>query len=352
MNSSRNAPATSGEVLPGSPAYGRPAEGSGGRRHRWRLPPRVPPNLFGIPFGTAGLAAAWHAAVPAIGTPQAIPDVINIVAAISWLILVVAYAAQGPRQVLADLRHPVLAPFVPLPAVTAMLLGAALAGYAVEAGRAVVLTFLAITIAVGGWLTGQWMTGDLDPGSLHPGYFLPTVAGGLVGALAAAQVGLHAIAEASFGIGIVCWFLLGSIMLNRLLFRPPVPAAFLPTMAIELAPPAVGGIAYSFLNGGRADFIACALAGYAVLMALAQLRLLPQYAKLTFTPGFWAFTFSYAAAATDALRWITLKHPAGATAYAVVVITAITGFILAIAARTVVAAIRGQLFPAPPPRAD
>lgn len=35
---------------------------------------------------------------------------------------------------------------------------------------------------------------------------------------------------------------------------------------------------------------------------------------------------------------------------AVVVITAITGFILAIAARTVVAAVRGQLFPASPAR--
>jgi hypothetical protein len=65
-------------------------------------------------------------------------------------------------------------------------------------------------------------------------------------------------------------------------------------------------------------------------------------------PGFWAFTFSYAAAATDALRWITLKHPPGTTAYAAVVITAITGFILAIAARTVVAALQGQLSPRRP----
>jgi hypothetical protein len=94
-----------------------------------------------------------------------------------------------------------------------MLLGAALAGHAFAAGRAVVLIFLAITIAVGGWLTGQWMTGDLDPGSVHAGYLLPTVAGGLVGAYAAAQAGLPAIAEASFGIGIVCWFLLRRLWL-------------------------------------------------------------------------------------------------------------------------------------------
>ena len=42
---------------------------------RRRLPgPRVPPNLFAIALGVAGLAEAWHAAVPLLGTPQAIPD--------------------------------------------------------------------------------------------------------------------------------------------------------------------------------------------------------------------------------------------------------------------------------------
>lgn len=33
----------------------------------------------------------------------------------------------------------------------------------------------------------------------HPGYFLPTVAGGLVGAGAAAVFRMHTLAEASFG---------------------------------------------------------------------------------------------------------------------------------------------------------
>jgi tellurite resistance protein len=159
---------------------------------------------------------------------------------------------------------------------------------------------------------------------------------------------LHLLAEACFGIGILCWLLLGSLLLNRLFFRPTLPAALFPTLAIEVAPPVVAGIAYNAITGGASNGVAYALAGYGVLMVLVQLRLVPLYARLRFGPGFWAFTFSYAAAATDALEWIALRHPAGATTYAAVIIGAITIFIGAVTARTVVAVRRGQFFPVSP----
>jgi tellurite resistance protein len=107
-------------------------------------------------------------------------------------------------------------------------------------------------------------------------------------------------------------------------------------------------VAYFALTGGTVNFAAAALGGYAVLMAVVQLRFVPLYARLRFSPGFWSFTFSYAAGATDALLWIHATRPPGATAYAIVVITLITALIAGIAARTVVAAARGQLLPPPP----
>jgi tellurite resistance protein len=145
-------------------------------RHKF-LGPRVPPNLFGIALGIAGLAQAWYAAVPVLGTVQAVPGALDVLAAALWLVLTGAYLAQGTRIILADLRDPVLSPFVSSSALTAMLLAAALARDAPAAGRGLVVVFLAVTIAIGGWLTGQWITGGIDPDSLHPGYFLPTAAG-------------------------------------------------------------------------------------------------------------------------------------------------------------------------------
>ncbi len=84
-------------------------------------------------------------------------------------------------------------------------------------------------------------------------------------------------------------------------------------------------------------------------MALVQVRLIPVYRRLSFTPGFWSFTFAYAAAAADALVWLAIKKPPGATGYAIAVIALITAFVSRIAFRTMVLAVRGHLFPAWPP---
>jgi len=118
------------------------------RRHRFKGL-RVPPNSFAIALGIAGLAQAWHAAVPVLGAPQAVPDALDALDAALWLVLVGAYLTQGLRIVLADLRDPVLSPFVSASALAAMLLAAALATGAPAAGRVLVVVFLAVTIAIG-----------------------------------------------------------------------------------------------------------------------------------------------------------------------------------------------------------
>jgi tellurite resistance protein len=314
----------------------------------WR---RFPPNLFAIPFGLAGLAEAWHAAEQTLHTPEEIPDALSIVAALAWVALMGCYTAQGTRNNFADFRNKTFSPFISLAPITGMLLATSLSVRAFAAGQALVVVFLIATLLVGGFLTGEWIVASLDHDTAHPGYFLPTVAGGLIGAFCAAEVHLHPLAAASFGIGIICWALIGSTILNRLFFHAALPPLLLPTLAIELAPPAVAGIAYFALTGGRTDVIAQALAGYTVLMILVQARMLPTFARLKFAPGFWAFTFSWAATATDALEWIELRKPPGATAYAVAVLTVITVFIGYIAARTGVLIARGQLLPGQRPAA-
>src|SRR5258708_5897778 len=126
-------------------------------------------------------------------------------------------AARGAGGGLADVRGRVQAPFGGGPAIAAMMLGAALASVSFAAGRALVVIFLAVTMCVGGWLGGQWVTGGLDPASGHPGYYLPTVAGGLVGAITLSPVQLHALPQASFRARLVSWVTLRSVVLNRLM---------------------------------------------------------------------------------------------------------------------------------------
>jgi tellurite resistance protein len=306
--------------------------------------PQIPANVFAIPFGLAGLCEVWRVAVPALGVPQAVPDAFFIVTAVVWLIVVACYAAQGPRRPVTDAHDAVLGAYLPVWTFPPLVLAAALAPSAFAAARVLVIVFFVLMLVFGAAIMGEWITSDIDIDRSHPVYFLPVVAGPLVGADALAAVRLHALAEATFGIGVISWLVMGSLMWNRLFFRPRLPPALIPTMAIEFAPPVVAGVAYFALDGGRIDLIARVLAGYAVFMALVQLRLIPLYARLKFSPGFWAFTFSYASGAQAAMLWLSRTRPPGATGYEIAVLTLITVLIVAIAARTLVAIRRGQYF--------
>ena len=309
---------------------------------------RIPPNFFGIPLGLAGLAALWTFAGTTFGGPAGVGDALGVLAAVVWVGLTAAYLRQGPRRILRDGRDATVGPFLAAPVMAAYVLAAGvLEPHAPGAARAIVIAFLVIGLIVSGLLTGQWLTGGFDEKTFGPAFFLPGIGIGFVGADAAATVGLHSIAELFFGLGVASWVLISSVTLNRLLFRPRLPPNLIPTMAIELAPAAVAGNAYFLIHPGPPDILLLGLSGSAALMTIAQLRLLPLYRTLSFSPSFWSFTFPPANMALFALRWLDLEQPAGSGVYAWALIAAITILIAAIAARTIVAVERGQLLPSP-----
>lgn len=311
----------------------------------------VPANFYLIPFGLVGLARVWRLAGDLYGLPASIGATFFLVAAVVFLVLLASFVAKlvlAPGTIAAELKHPVLGPFYSLLPISGMLLAVGLQPYASLAALVLFWIFFLATTLLGGWLTGQWIVTELDIDKFHPGYFLPTVAGGLLGGECAAHFGMIGLGWMSFGVGMICWVMIGSIILNRLFFRPMLPAALIPTLAIEIAPPVVASNTYFILTGGRVDLFAYILAGYAVLMVLVQLRLVPVYLKLAFTPGFWGFAFSYAAAAGFALSWIGITHPLAATLLGFAVLVAITLFIGGIAARTLVALGQGKLLPSSP----
>ena len=313
---------------------------------------KVPLNFFGMAFGLAGVGEAWATAAGFHRAPHAVAEITFVLSAVVWLVVTLAYLRYvgGDRSALAkDLLDPIAAPFASLALITPMLLaGAALYPHAEVAGRVVTDVLVIATVLLGGWFTGQWIYGQLDLDRLHPGYFLPTVAGGLVGSASAAAVGQPRLAEFLFGLGLLSWIVLGSIILGRLLFRPMLPPPLQPTLAIEVAPAAVASLAWFGIHGDRIDTLAAALAGYGLLMVIAQLRLVPLFSRLPFMPSTWAFTFSWAAVASTVVVWLQTTHVGGYRAWQYIVLAAVTVLIAAIAARTVLAIIRRQLLPQTP----
>ncbi len=218
-------------------------------------------------------------------------------------------------------------PFVSLLPIVGMLLGVALSEHAPTAGIVVFDVFAVATLLVGVRLAAGWLAVGLPLATVHPGYLVPTVAGGMLAAGGLARTGQVGAARAAFAIGLLCWLVIGSILLARLLRRPPLPAALVPTLAIGVTPPVLAGNAYLAITGGRVDALGYVLAGYAVLMVAVQVRLVTRYRRLAFTHGIWAFAFSYAATAVFALHWIELARPLGGDLLAALVLVAITALI-------------------------
>ena len=102
------------------------------------------------------------------------------------------------------------------------------------------------------------------------------------------------------------------------------------------------GAAYFAVSHGAINAIAYALGGYAVLMAVMQLRLAPLYRRQRFSVATWAFTFSYAIVAVFALEWITFSKVAGGRGYAAAVVALVTILVGGIGVRTIVAIARSQ----------
>ena len=278
-------------------------------------PGRLPLNLFGISFGLSGLSGTWTTAHAAGLTPAVIGDLLWIAAFVAWVVTIARFAGQ--------------------PGGWRALVSARVVSFWPTAGRVGVGVFLAVAAVFAGWFVGHLTRGGIDVDHLHPGYLLPTVAAGLIGGQSAATAGWHTAALGSYAVGLLFWALTGAVLLGRLALRPSLPGGLLPTMAIFAAPPAVGGNAWLAVNGGRLDTVDGLLLGTMIVLLLAQAFLIPAYARLPFTLGHWALTFTTAASGTYGIHWLTGTQVIGWRVWSWLILLVVTGIIGAIAVASV-----------------
>jgi tellurite resistance protein len=325
----------------------RSLDGTAARQARTqRRPLYLKANLFAASFGLAGLASAWTTLMRLVHGPDWPGNALYIVAALVWLVTAIAYlgnvgAQHRWRQELSDQT---LGPFVSLLFIVPVLLSVPLAQQARGAGEVVFGCATALTVIFGAWITGDWIARSGDIRRWHPGYYLPSAAGGLIAGGASAALGFVTLSHVLFGLGVGSYLLLGSIIGQRLFVVPEMPKALLPTIAIEFAPPVVAANSWFAINGGRVDTTAAVISGFAVLMVLAQLRLIPLYRTAPFGPAYWAFSFPAAAAVTCALHWLGAERVPGATGLGYAVVGLLSAGFLLLAARTVVALRNGTFF--------
>jgi tellurite resistance protein len=222
-------------------------------------------------------------------------------------VLLALYArkwATHRADAIAELRHPVQSAFAALVPVSAMLAAVALISVARDVAVALFVLGVAGQLAVGLALNGRMWMGGRPPELVTPALYLPSVAQSFVAAAGAAAFGWHELGLLLFGVGLLAWLALESLILQRAATGAPLPAALRPLLGIQLAPAVVGGGSWLSLTTGVPDQFAWMLLGYGLYQGLLLLRLLPWIREQGFVPGYWAFSFGTAALPALAMRMV------------------------------------------------
>ncbi len=279
----------------------------------------VPASFFSVVLGLIGLGNTWHMAHQLWGYPQWLGEVVHTGAMGVWLLLLFLYAwkwthHRGAAQ--AEMRHGVQGNFVALVPISSMLM--ALAVEPMSRTGATVVFVLGLL----GWLTltlylgGRWFTGGLAAAQLGPALYLPGVAGNFSAALVCSRLGWAGWDQLFFGAGLMSWLALESVVLHRLATADPLPEALRATLGIQLAPPAVGLVAYLAVTPEPVALVAHMLLGYGLLQVLLLVRLTPWICQQGWSMAYWAVSFGVTGLALGAQRWLALDQSAPAQALA------------------------------------
>ncbi|MES2713491.1 MAG: C4-dicarboxylate ABC transporter [Pseudomonadota bacterium] len=303
----------------------------------------LPLGLFAAPMGLCGLGLAWRSAAETMGAPAAVGEGVLALGGGAWLLLLALHGLRGvrhPSALRADLAHPVRSAFAGAASIGAMLVAGGLGPYAPAVGHGLWLMGASAHLLVAALTLRALLAAPREVATLTPVLLIPLV-GNIVAPTVAVRLGEVTLGWMFFGIGAFLWLALHPILLARLVAGPPLTPALRPTLAILLAPPALGAIALAQLGGGH-GMGALALWGAAAVVALALSLNLRAFLALPFTLSAWSYTFP-AAAFTIATMEALAAHAPGWTPLGWCALAATSAIVALVAAGTLRRAISGAL---------
>lgn len=313
------------------------SEGPGALAH-------APPSLFTIIMGIGGLGLAWRKAHAVLGAPAMLGETLSILAAGLFLLVAGTYLAKAvrhPAMVKADLNHPVKVNFIPAAFIGLMILGSDLAPYGTWAGILWMTGALAQILAALS-IIGRWITQEQQIGAANPAWFLPVV-GNILAPVGGVSFGYSSLSWFMFAVGLFFWLALMPVLLNRILFHARMPPKLWPTLAILVAPPAVGYLSWQALMGGTTDIVSQLLFAPALFLGLILITRFTHMASAPFSMAWWGYIFPGAALATACLRQVELGMMPGGTVAAATVLVVATGMMMLVAGRTMAGLANGTL---------
>jgi tellurite resistance protein len=272
------------------------------------------PVWFVVVMGWCGLATAWLRATELLGdTALGLGLVASLIAGLIFGLLGLACMVRlqaHPQAVQADLKHPVRHAFMAALPISLMLL--ATLGVGLFWNTSPLLDVVLRTVWCAGsllelvatvWVLGRWLRpqneGGLQWATFTPVLFIPVV-GNVLAPLGGVPIGLGAWATAQFGIGVLLWPVLQTLMVVRLVEAGPLPARMSPSLFIMLVPPSIIGL--DLLHFGAPIGLAWGAWGIGLFCLLWVLTQLEAIRSQPFGMPHWGMSFPLAAFTALTLR--------------------------------------------------
>lgn len=307
----------------------------------------MPVTMFATVMGLSGLTLVWRAAENAWGLGDTLSRGLALLAATVFVVIVAAYLVKTLLHrdaVLEELSHPVKVNFFPAFSISLILMSMLVHPYSDVVARP--LWVAGVVLHLGGTLAimSAWIGHrPLRIEHISPAWFIPVV-GNVLAPPIGMQLGFVETSWLLFSVGVIFWIVLLTLVFYRVIFHDPLPGRLLPTLAILLAPPSVGFLAWLALSSGELNALGRMLYYAAVFTFLLLMVQLPRFIFLPFFLSWWAYSFPLAAftVATFEMARLLDSGPAGTGAS---VLAAFTTVVIGwLAVRTAYLILTGRLF--------
>ena len=276
-----------------------------------RTLPLAPASFFAMTLGLAETGNAWRFATATWGLNPAFGEVLQLLSALSflwWMALYVNKWIRHRQAALTEARDPVQSAFLALIPESLILMALALQPYAIGGAQVLFWIGSAANLLYGAYRMAATWTDERQGGDSVPPLFLSYTASVLVNALAAGLLGHTSFGWMLFGIGVVSWLVLDSVLTQQL----AVGGLAVKTrnfMGIYMAPSVVALVAYQVLAGDALSLpFTYALTGYALFLAAAMIFAYRWLREQPFAGGYWAYIFGIATLAQGLMLGARHSH--------------------------------------------
>lgn len=290
-----------------------------------------PVSAFAMVMGLSGLSLAWtkFSHVTQLSYAQDFALAFGALAALVFVVLalgLIRKQIQQPEKLAEEWSHPVKSSFFGAISVGVCLLSAVIFSYSPMVAEYIwlfgaSLHLIAMLAVLNAWVHRE----SLQPSHACPVWFIPAV-GNVVIPLGGVKLGYIEISWFFFGVGLIFWLVLLSLVMYRLMFvQPPLPDRLKPTMAIFLAPPTVAFSSWLALTSQTGDqpldstgHLLIAIGFFFAFFLLTQFR---KFAQLPFFMSWWAYSFPSASFTIAAFNYAQFSPAAIYVAYASIIFT-------------------------------